>query len=189
MVVEGSWLNQSDDVIVGHGVSLLRWRSGGVKHPHDMPPSRFPPSPTSGHSSRNASAILNSLIASSATYDCGASSNGKAEYRTRYLNERTWSAMAFSSPAIRAFESSNGMSQLCAAHRLTRWVRSLMADFVAKVRCAIPNNRSASHDRGRGSWRRRQVGATPGPKALMSLVSVTFVPSYTPWLGAGSLWL
>jgi hypothetical protein len=50
-VVEGSWLNQPDDVIVGHGISLLCWRSGGVKHPHDMPPSRFPPSPTSGHSS------------------------------------------------------------------------------------------------------------------------------------------
>ncbi|WP_247321102.1 hypothetical protein, partial [Bradyrhizobium sp. 141] len=45
------WLNQLDDVIVGHGISLLRWRSGGVKHPHDMPPSRFPPSPTLGDSS------------------------------------------------------------------------------------------------------------------------------------------
>ena len=51
LIVEGSWLNQPDDVIVGHGISLLCWRSGGVKHPHDMPPSRFPPSPTSGHSS------------------------------------------------------------------------------------------------------------------------------------------
>lgn len=50
-VVEGSWLNQSDDVIVGHGISLLRWRSEVVKQPHDMPPSRFPPSPTSSHSS------------------------------------------------------------------------------------------------------------------------------------------
>jgi hypothetical protein len=51
MVVEVSWLNQLDDVIVGHGISLLRWRSEVVKQPHDMPPSRFPPSPTSGHSS------------------------------------------------------------------------------------------------------------------------------------------
>src|SRR6058998_2688274 len=51
LIVEYSWLNQLDDVIVGHGISLLRWRSGGVKHPHDMPPSRFPPSPTSGDSS------------------------------------------------------------------------------------------------------------------------------------------
>ena len=51
LIVEDSWLNQLDDVIVGHGISLLRWRSGGVKHPHDMPPSRFPPSPTSGDSS------------------------------------------------------------------------------------------------------------------------------------------
>jgi hypothetical protein len=52
LIVEDSWLNQLDDVILGHGISLLRWRSGGVKHPHDMPPSRFPTSPTLGDSSR-----------------------------------------------------------------------------------------------------------------------------------------
>src|SRR5450432_54919 len=52
LIVEHSWLNQLGDVIVGHGISLLRWRSGGVRHPHDMPPFRFPPSPTSGDSSR-----------------------------------------------------------------------------------------------------------------------------------------
>jgi hypothetical protein len=51
LIVKDSWLNQLGDVILGHGISLLRWRSGGVKHPHDMPPSRFPPSPTSGDSS------------------------------------------------------------------------------------------------------------------------------------------
>src|SRR4051794_11250556 len=50
-IVELSWLNQLGDVIVGHGISLLWWRSGGVKHPHDMPPSRFPPSPTFSDSS------------------------------------------------------------------------------------------------------------------------------------------
>src|SRR4051794_25042389 len=51
LIGDGSWLNQLDDVIFGHGISLLRWRSGGVKHPHDMPPFRFPPSPTFGDSS------------------------------------------------------------------------------------------------------------------------------------------
>ncbi|UPU01622.1 porin family protein (plasmid) [Bradyrhizobium barranii subsp. apii] len=51
MIVDVSWLNQLDDVIFGHGISLLRWRSGGAKHPHDMPPSRFPPSPTFSDSS------------------------------------------------------------------------------------------------------------------------------------------
>src|SRR5437868_14578058 len=56
LIVEDSWLNQMDDVIVGHGISLLRWRSGGVKHPHDMPPSRFPPSPILGDSSSIAPA-------------------------------------------------------------------------------------------------------------------------------------
>jgi hypothetical protein len=38
-------------VIRGHGISLLRWRSGGVTHPHDMRPFRFPPSPTFSNSS------------------------------------------------------------------------------------------------------------------------------------------
>src|SRR5437667_9049784 len=48
---EGPWLSQLDDVSVGHGVSLLWWRSGGVEHPHDTPPYPFMPSPTSTHSS------------------------------------------------------------------------------------------------------------------------------------------
>src|ERR1700704_4057944 len=51
LIVDVCWLNQLDDVIFGHGISLLWWRSGGVKHPHDMPPFRFPPSPTLGDSS------------------------------------------------------------------------------------------------------------------------------------------
>src|SRR5579872_921436 len=52
LIVEDSWLNQLGDVIIEHGISLLRWRSGGVKHPHDMPPFPFPPSPTFGDSSQ-----------------------------------------------------------------------------------------------------------------------------------------
>src|SRR5262245_63755754 len=55
LIGECSWLNQFRDGIVRHGISLLQWRSGGVKHPHDMPPYRFTPSPTFGHSSRRAS--------------------------------------------------------------------------------------------------------------------------------------
>jgi len=50
-ISEGPWLREIDDVSVGHGVSLLRWRSGGVEHPHDTPPYPFMPSPTSAHSS------------------------------------------------------------------------------------------------------------------------------------------
>jgi hypothetical protein len=57
LIVDVSWLNQIDDVIFGHGISLLRWRSGGVKHPHDMPPSRFPPSPTFSDSSVISTAL------------------------------------------------------------------------------------------------------------------------------------
>src|SRR5208282_746390 len=46
------WLGQLDDIILGHGVSLLWWRSGGVEHPHDTPPYPFTPSPTSAHNSK-----------------------------------------------------------------------------------------------------------------------------------------
>src|SRR6202007_1456738 len=51
LIVKASWLNKFGNVIVGHGISLLQWRSGGVKHPHDMPPFRFAPSPTFSDSS------------------------------------------------------------------------------------------------------------------------------------------
>src|SRR5256714_4761533 len=48
---KSSWLRELENVSLGHGVSLLRWRSGGVKHPHDTPPYPFMPSPTFAHSS------------------------------------------------------------------------------------------------------------------------------------------
>ena len=38
-IAESAWLNQFDDVRIRHGISLLRWRSGGFNYPHDMPPS------------------------------------------------------------------------------------------------------------------------------------------------------
>jgi len=56
---DGSWLGELDDVIVGHGVSLLHWRSGGIEHHHDTPPYPVSPSPTSGHSSAKKSADAN----------------------------------------------------------------------------------------------------------------------------------
>src|SRR4051812_4145145 len=46
------WLDQLDDSILDHGISLLRWRSGGLEHPHDTPPHPLTPSPTSAHTSR-----------------------------------------------------------------------------------------------------------------------------------------
>src|SRR5262249_41730623 len=45
------WLRELENISVGHGVSLLCWRSGGLEHPHDTPPSPFTPSPTFAHSS------------------------------------------------------------------------------------------------------------------------------------------
>src|SRR5882724_11869974 len=50
-ICKSSWLGELENISVGHGVSLLRWRSGGVKHPHDTPPYPFMPSPTFAHSS------------------------------------------------------------------------------------------------------------------------------------------
>jgi hypothetical protein len=34
---KSSWMGELENISVGHGVSLLRWRSGGLKHPHDTP--------------------------------------------------------------------------------------------------------------------------------------------------------
>src|SRR5215467_13603188 len=48
---KSSWLRELENISLGHGVSLLRWRSGGVEHPHDTPPYPFMPSPTFAHSS------------------------------------------------------------------------------------------------------------------------------------------
>src|SRR4051794_35473718 len=50
-VGELGWLDQLDDIILDHRVSLLCWRSGGLEHPHDTPPYPLTPSPTSAHSS------------------------------------------------------------------------------------------------------------------------------------------
>jgi hypothetical protein len=54
---EGPWLGKLDDVAVGHGVSLLHWRSGGVEHHHDTPPYPIVPSPTSGHNSPSTRSV------------------------------------------------------------------------------------------------------------------------------------
>jgi len=51
---KSSWLGELENVSVGHGVSLLCWRSGGLEHPHDTPPHPFMPSPTLAHSSATA---------------------------------------------------------------------------------------------------------------------------------------
>src|SRR5947208_16879348 len=50
-ISKSSWLGELENISIGHGVSLLRWRSGGVEHPHDTPPYPFMPSPTFAHSS------------------------------------------------------------------------------------------------------------------------------------------
>src|SRR5262249_9833780 len=48
---KSSWLRELQNISLSHAVSLLCWRSGGVEHLHDTPPSPFTPSPTFAHSS------------------------------------------------------------------------------------------------------------------------------------------
>src|SRR5262249_35963145 len=54
---KSSWLRELENISLSHGVSLLRWRSGGLEHPHDTPPYPFTPSPTFAHSSGTAPQI------------------------------------------------------------------------------------------------------------------------------------
>src|SRR3954470_19740711 len=51
-VAERPWLKQLDDVSIGHGVSLLCWRSGGSNTPTIRRLLPVRPSPTSAHSSQ-----------------------------------------------------------------------------------------------------------------------------------------
>src|SRR5260370_27204241 len=50
-VGERPWLKQLDDVSIGHGVSLLCWRSGGLNTPTIRRLHPVSPSPTFAHSS------------------------------------------------------------------------------------------------------------------------------------------
>src|SRR5437764_12627595 len=50
-VGERPWLKQLDDVSIGHGVSLLCWRSGGANTPTIRRLHPVSPSPTFAHSS------------------------------------------------------------------------------------------------------------------------------------------
>src|SRR5947207_8329518 len=54
-VGERPWLKQLDDVNIGHGVSLLCWRSGGSNTPTIRRLLPVRPSPTSANSSSRAS--------------------------------------------------------------------------------------------------------------------------------------
>src|SRR5207245_8413670 len=50
-ISERPWLNQLDHVSIGHGVSLLCWRSGGANTPTIRRLHPVSPSPTFAHSS------------------------------------------------------------------------------------------------------------------------------------------
>ena len=57
-VGQNPWLNQFDNFIVGHGISLLRWRNGGSNTPTICRLPQFTPSPTFGHSSSDELGFL-----------------------------------------------------------------------------------------------------------------------------------
>src|ERR1700745_583450 len=48
---KSSWLRELENISLSHGVSLLRWRSGGLEHPPDTPPYPFTPATTFAYSS------------------------------------------------------------------------------------------------------------------------------------------
>src|SRR5262249_54850883 len=58
LIGKSPWLRELENISVGHGVSLLCWRSGGLEHPHDTPPYPFTPSPTFAHSSMRAIGLV-----------------------------------------------------------------------------------------------------------------------------------
>src|SRR4051794_16267893 len=57
-VSERPWLKQLDHGSIGHGVSLLRWRSGGANTPTIRRLLPLSPSPTSAHNSAGTASML-----------------------------------------------------------------------------------------------------------------------------------
>ncbi len=74
-----SWLGQLENVSVGHGVSLLKWRSGGLEHPHDTPP--IPPC-------RHQLSSIAPLAAGHGLFDhlVGAAKQGERDSETKSLS-------------------------------------------------------------------------------------------------------
>src|SRR5262245_39611069 len=109
-----SWLNQLRDGIVRHGISLLQWRSGGVKHPHDMPPYRFTPSPTFAHSSASGTSAVapkDRSLSLSEIFGRGARSS-------HYGAHRSQPAAQASSPPSSLARAARGQNQAYARPRL-----------------------------------------------------------------------
>src|SRR5215211_4982619 len=61
-VGERPWLKQRDHGSIGHGVSLLRWRSGGSDTPTIRRLLPVSPSPTSAHNSIDQSMYVRSPL-------------------------------------------------------------------------------------------------------------------------------
>src|SRR4051794_13740649 len=66
------WLKQLDDGSIGHGVSLLCWRSGGANTPTIRRLLPLSPSPTSANSSFRSAPLAGNAGGRSATADHGA---------------------------------------------------------------------------------------------------------------------
>src|SRR5438105_8831987 len=82
-VGERPWLKQLDHVSIGHGVSLLCWRSGGSNTPTIRRLLPVRPSPTSAHSSGPR-----------AVYTVGSAAERLARHVRRFARQPYWAAPA-----------------------------------------------------------------------------------------------
>src|SRR6266404_5337351 len=85
-VGERPWLKQLDDVSIGHGVSLLCWRSGGSNTPTIRRLLPVRPSPTFAHSSSRTNAEASGTTNSSCEEPGVAAHQMTAVGRLRQLN-------------------------------------------------------------------------------------------------------
>src|SRR3954462_9532661 len=88
-VGERPWLKQLDDVSIGHGVSLLCWRSGGSNNPTIPPLFPVRPSPTAAHSSvtreeKASEYFLHHWGRGCCDYSCGVSRSAHLKRHLRF---------------------------------------------------------------------------------------------------------
>src|SRR4029077_14711709 len=106
---KSSWLRELENISLGHGVSLLCWRSGGIEHSHDTPPYPFTPSPTFAHSSRSIAKL-----------SCGQALSSRLTPAAIRPNERRDSAFRAAANAVSAATVTPGASPRAFSAALSR---------------------------------------------------------------------
>src|SRR6516165_9502124 len=143
---KSSWLRELENISLGHGVSLLRWRSGGVEHPHDTPPYPFMPSPTFAHSS------------------CFST---RRETWQAYRTPRWW-PLSSRSPARNSSSIKPSVSPITS----TRSTRHSSGHILRRIRAGPPRSSlSATHKRaGRIRWPRTRTPFESRPEWCRPLI-------------------